>query len=331
MQEKNIQRVLVIGQIHEAALEILNDYKGLVVEVITDPGADIPVAKVEQAAALLIRYGVLTAADIENAEHLRVVSRHGVGCDNLPVDALSARGIPVTIVGPVTAISVAEQTLTMMLSLSKKVSQYDQAVRHGNWSIRDSLAISELAGKTLMLLGFGRIGREVAKRAQAFAMEVLIYDPFVSAAMAAAAGVVKVDDWREVLGRVDVLSIHLPLSAETRNIIDADVLSLMKPTAILLNNARGGLVDESALYQALSSRMTAGGAGIDTFAAEPPSLDTPLLSLPNVVVSPHSASLTEEAAKRMGVVAANNVIAGLEDKLDPAMIFNRQALQESAV
>ncbi len=128
-----------------------------------------------------------------------------------------------------------------------------------------------------------------------------------------------------------MLSLHLPLSADTRNIIDADVLSAMKPTAILLNSARGGLVDENALYQALSSRMTAGGAGIDTFAAEPPSLDTPLLSLPNVVVSPHSASLTEEAAKRMGVVAANNVIAGLEDKLDPALIFNRQALQESAV
>ena len=325
-----MQRVLVIGQIHEAGLKILNDYKGLDVEVITDPGADIPVVKIEEADALLIRYGVLSEADIENAEHLRVVSRHGVGCDNLPVDALSARGIPVTIVGPVTAISVAEQTLAMMLSLSKKIAQYDQAVRHGNWSIRDSLAISELAGKTLMLLGFGRIGSEVAKRAQAFDMDVLIYDPFVSADVTAAAGVVKVDDWREVLGRVDVLSVHLPLSAESRNIIDAEVLSLMKPTAILLNAARGGLVDESALYQALSSRMAAGGAGIDTFATEPPSLDTPLLSLPNVVVSPHSASLTEEAAKRMGVVAANNVIAGLEDKLDPALIFNRQALQESA-
>lgn len=326
-----MQRVLVIGQIHEAGLEILNDHKGLSVEVLTDPGVDIPVAKVEEAAALLIRYGVLSEADIKNAKHLRVVSRHGVGCDNLPVDALSARGIPITIVGPVTAISVAEQTLAMLLSLSKKVVQYDQAVRHGNWSIRDSLAISELAGKTLMLLGFGRIGGEVAKRAQAFDMDVLIYDPFISSAVAAAAGVVKVDEWREVLDRVDVLSMHLPLSEETRNIIDADVLSAMKPTAILLNTARGGLVDESALYQALSSRMSAGGAGIDTFAAEPLSLETPLLSLPNVVVSPHCASLTEEAAKRMGVVAANNVIAGLEDKLDPALVFNRRALQQSAV
>ena len=331
MPEEKIKNVLVVGQIHEAALEILNDHKGLFVEVITDPGADIPVAKVEEASAILIRYGVLSEDDIENAGHLRVVSRHGVGCDNLPVDALSARGIPVTIVGPVTAVSVAEQTMAMMLCLSKKVTQYDQAVRQGNWSVRDSLAISELAGKTLLLLGFGRIGREVAKRAQAFAMDVLIYDPFVSSAVAAAAEVVKVDDWHEILGRVDILSMHLPLSAETRNIIDGEVLRAMKPTAILLNAARGGLVDESALFEALSKRMAAGGAGIDTFATEPLSPGSPLLSLPNVVVSPHSASLTEEAARRMGVVAANNVIAGLEDKLDPALVFNHKALQENVV
>ncbi len=331
MQKENRQRVLVIGQIHEAGLKILNDYKSLDVEVLMDPGVDIPVAKVEEASAILIRYGVLSEADIENAGHLQVVSRHGVGCDNLPVDALSARGIPVTIVGPVTAISVAEQTMAMMLSLSKKVAQYDQAVRRGNWSIRDTLAISELAGKTLLQLGFGRIGSEVATRAQAFAMDVLIYDPFISADVAAAAGVVKVDDWREVLGRVDVLSMHLPLSPETRNIIDADVLSAMKPTSTLLNTARGGLVDESALFEALSTRMADGGAGIDTFATEPLSPDSPLLSLPNVIVSPHSASLTEEAAKRMGVVAANNVIAGLEDNLDPALVFNRRALLESVV
>ncbi|MEE8281325.1 MAG: NAD(P)-dependent oxidoreductase, partial [Gammaproteobacteria bacterium] len=206
---------------------------------------------------------------------------------------------------------------------------YDQAVRNGNWSIRDRLSVSELAGKTLLLLGFGRIGREVAKRAQAFDMDILIYDPFVSSDAATATGVVKIDDWREVLDRVDVLSIHLPLIAETQNIIDAGVLAAMKPTAILLNTARGGLVDEGALYEALHTRMAAGGAGIDTFEVEPPGLDAPLLSLPNVVVSPHSAALTEEAAERMGMVAARNVIAGLEDRLDPELVVNHDALQES--
>ncbi len=324
-----MKRVLIIGQIHAAGLKILNDHKGLSIEMITDPDAGIPVELVQASDAILIRYGVLSEAHIENANRLCVVSRHGVGCDNLPMDSLTARGIPVSIVGPANAISVSEQTMAMMLSLSKKLAQYDQAVRNGNWSIRDRLSVSELAGKTLLLLGFGRIGREVAKRAQAFDMDILIYDPFVSSDAATATGVVKIDDWREVLDRVDVLSIHLPLIEETRNIIDAGVLAAMKPTAILLNTARGGLVDEGALYEALHTRMAAGGAGIDTFEVEPPGLDAPLLSLPNVVVSPHSAALTEEAAKRMGMVAARNVIAGLEDRLDPELVVNHDALQES--
>ncbi len=324
-----MKRVLIIGQIHAAGLKILNDHKGLSIEMITDPGAGIPVELVQASDAILIRYGVLSEAHIDNANRLCVVSRHGVGCDNLPMDSLTARGIPVCIVGPANTISVCEQTMAMMLSLSKKLVQYDQAVRNGNWSIRDRLSVSELAGKTLLLLGFGRIGREVAKRAQAFDMDILIYDPFVSSDAATATGVVKIDDWREVLDRVDVLSIHLPLIAETQNIIDAGVLAAMKPTAILLNTARGGLVDEGALYEALHTRMAAGGAGIDTFEVEPPGLDAPLLSLPNVVVSPHSAALTDEAAERMGMVAARNVIAGLEDRLDPELVVNHDALQES--
>jgi D-3-phosphoglycerate dehydrogenase len=321
-----MKHVLVIGQIHEAGLNVLSGHGGLSIEVMTDPGTDIPVEKVEKSDAILVRYGILSEAQIENADRLCVVSRHGVGCDNLPVDALSARGIPVTIVGPANAISVAEQTMAMVLSLSKKIAQYDEAVRNGNWSIRDGLAISELAGKTLLLLGFGHIGKAVATRARAFDMDVLIYDPFVSADAATEAGVGKIDDWRTVLGRVDVLSLHLPLSNETRNIINAEELSLMKPTAMLLNVARGGLVNESALHEALSTRMMAGGAGLDTFEVEPLSIESPLLKLPNVIVSPHSAALTEEAGKRMGVIAANNIIAGLEGRLDPELVINREAL-----
>jgi D-3-phosphoglycerate dehydrogenase len=321
-----MKHVLVVGQIHEAGMEILQNYGDLKVDVITDPGTDIPVEKVAASDAVLIRYGILTEAHIENAERLRVVSRHGVGCDNLPVAALSARGIPVAIVGPVNAVSVAEQAMAMLLSLAKRIALYDQAVRSGNWLIRDELATSELAGKTLLLLGFGNIGREVAKRALAFDMKVLVHDPFVSSDVVSAAGGDAVAEWRAVLGEVDVLSLHIPLSAETKNLINAEVLATMKPSAILLNAARGGLIDETALYDALSSRMKAGGAGIDTFKVEPLRPDSPLLSLPNVVVSPHSAALTEEAAKRMGTVAAANVIAGLEGVLDPELVINRREL-----
>lgn len=326
-KEKN---VLVIGKIHPDALQLLRDHGGLNITMLTDPGAPIPVPLVAQSDAILIRYGVLSEADIRDAKRLRVVSRHGVGCDNLPVDALSARGIPVTTVGPVTAVSVAEQTITMLLCLLKKAAAYDHAVRSGNWSIRESLAVSEVAGKTLLLLGFGRIGREVARRACAFDMQVLIHDPLVSEESAKAASVTKIDDWRAALGRTDVLSVHLPLSQATRNIIDAGVLAAMKPTGILINAARGGLVDEAALYEALTGHLSAGGAGIDTFAQEPPAPDLPLLGLPNVVLSPHSAALTAEAGRRMSMVAAANAIAGLQGSPDPALVFNREALRQHA-
>ncbi len=322
-----MKRLLIIGQIHEAGLKILEGYPNLEIEIFTDPGANIPVNKVEQSDAILIRYGVLTEDDIQNANQLSVVSRHGVGCDNLPVTALTSRGIPVTIVGPVNAISVAEQTMAMMLTLSKKIVQYDNAVRSGNWSIRDSLSAAELSGKSLLLLGFGRIGREVAKRALAFDMDVQIYDPFVSAKDASEFGVSKVKDWQEIIHSIDVLSIHLPFIEETKNIINADVLAKMKPTAILLNAARGGLIDEDALYQALKSNLSSGGAGIDTFAIEPLNTDSPLLELPNVIVSPHSSALTEEAAKRMGVVAAQNIIAGLENTIDSELLFNPEVMK----
>lgn len=321
-----MKKVTVIGKLHQAGRDILYGHGGLEITEYTDPGIAPAPESITGADALLVRTGHLTEDDIRDACNLKVVSRHGVGCDNLPVSALSARGIPVAIVGPVNAISVAEQTLTMMLALAKRVAEYDRSVRDRNWEYRNSLDAAELAGKTLLLLGLGRIGSEVAKRAKAFDMNILVYDPFLSADAIREAGATNVDDWREVLGEVDVLSLHLPLSEATRNVIGAEVLAAMKPTALILNAARGGLIDEEALNTELRGRMAAGGAGLDVFEAEPPTPDHPLLGLPNVVLSPHSAAMTEESARKMGVVSAQNVIAGLDGNLDPALIFNRKAL-----
>ncbi|MCC6305127.1 MAG: 3-phosphoglycerate dehydrogenase [Rhodobacteraceae bacterium] len=322
-------RVLVAGRIHPDGEAILAAVPGLEVEVITDPGAALPMDRLREADALLIRYGVLTAEQAAGMARLRVVSRHGVGCDNLPVAALAARGVPVTIVGPVNAVSVAEQVMAMLLALAKRLIPYDAAVRSGRWAIRDSLAVGELAGRRLLLLGFGRIGREVARRALAFDMTVLVYDPFVDAAAIAAAGCGAVADWRAALPGIDALSLHLPATAETRGMIGAAELAAMRPRAVLINAARGGLVDEAALAAALAGRMAAGGAGIDCFAVEPPPAGQPLLALDNVVLSPHSAALSAEAARRMGIVAAENVVAGLEGRLDPALVFNLRALREA--
>lgn len=325
-----MKNVTIIGKLHPAGLAILQRHGGLRLSAFSDPAVPIPAAAIRDAHGLLVRTGMLTEADIRDAAQLQVVSRHGVGCDNIPVEALSARGIPVAIVGPVNAVSVAEHTFAMLLSLAKKIALYDRATREGYWEFRNSLAAAEVAGKTLLLLGFGRIGSEVARRASAFNMSVLVFDPFQSAETIRKAGATKVEDWKAVLPEVDVLSVHLPLSDATRNTIDAPVLAAMKPTAILLNAARGGLIDEAALFAALTGRMARGGAGLDVFDHEPPAKGAPLLGLSNVVLSPHSAALTEESARRMSEVAALNTIAGLEGTLDPALVFNREALEREA-
>lgn len=322
-------RVLVSGRIHPSGMAVLTAEPGLEIDLVPDPGAILPMDRLTRADALLIRYGTLSDEQIAAMPRLRVVSRHGVGCDNLPVQSLAARGVPVTIVGPVNAVSVAEQVLTMLLALIKRLGAYDAAVRGGHWAIRDSLAVGELSGRRLLLLGFGRIGREVARRARAFDMAVGVHDPFVTAETITAAGCEPVADWRAALAEYDALSLHLPATPETLGMIGTAELAAMKPTAMLINAARGGLVDEAALHAALTGRMAAGGAALDCFATEPPRPDNPLLQLANVVLSPHSAALSAEAAERMGIVAAKNVLAGLRGTLDPALVFNREALVRS--
>ncbi len=322
-------KVVVSGKIHPDGMAILQAEPGLEIELFDDPGSPVPMESLAGADALLIRYGVLTADQAAQMPNLRVVSRHGVGCDNLPAAELAARGVPVTIVGPVNAVSVAEQVLAMMLALSHRIVPGDAAVRAGDWNWRNGLVMGELAGKTLLLLGFGRIGREVARRAAAFDMQVAVFDPFVPADDIARAGYRPVADWKAELPAADYLSLHLPATPDTMGLIGAGELARMKPTAILINAARGGLVDEDALAEALAGPMAEGGAGLDCLASEPPPADLPLLTLPNVVFSPHSAALSAEAIRGMGTVAAQNVVDGLNGRLRPELIFNLAALKEA--
>lgn len=321
-----MHNVLVVGKIHDAGNAILRSRTDLNIVSLDDPGADIPGHEVARADAILIRYGMLSEEAVRQAPRLRVVSRHGVGCDNLPVAALSARGIPIMTVGPVSAVSVAEQAMAMLLAAAKKITVYDSAVRAGNWAVRDSVSAVELAGKVLLLIGFGRIGREVSKRAQAFGMTVLAFDPGVDPEEMRVHGVEIVTDWRAVLARVDVLSLHVPLAPATRNLIDEAILDRLKSTAIIINTARGGLIDEAALHRALTTRLSDGAAALDTFQEEPVRMDNPLCRLTNVVLSPHSAALTREGSMRLGVVSVQNLLDGLDGTMDPALVFNRAAL-----
>jgi D-3-phosphoglycerate dehydrogenase len=229
---------------------------------------------------------------LEACSDLKVVSRYGVGVDNVPVDYLTSRGIPVTVVGDVIASSVAEHTMCLMLAICKRVIEYDDAVRKNRFAARDSLASVDLLGKTVLLIGFGRIGREVADRCRAFGMQIRAYDPYLPQNAFKRVNYVAEGDLDAALSAADFVSLHLPLTVQTRHFIDERRIRRMKPTAYLINCARGGLIDELALSEALRTSRLA-GAALDVFEMEPPDSTNALLTLCNTIVTPHSAALTQ--------------------------------------
>lgn len=319
-------RVLVSGTIHDdgmAALRARSD-----VEIVQMPDGE-PATFLDMlpdADALLIRTASLLPEAIATADRLKVVSRHGVGYDNVSVDALTAKGIPLAVAVGANAETVAEHVFYLMLAVAKQGLANDRAVRDGRWDVRNNPSAFDIGGRTLLIAGFGRVGRAVARIAAAFSMRVLAFDPMVGAADMEAAGAGKVDDWRAVLPEVDVISLHTPRLPETENMIGAAELAAMKPDAILINTSRGGLIDELALADALNAGKLA-GAGIDTLLDEPPLPGSPLLGCDRVVLSPHMAGLTREAGARLSLYAARNVIAALDGRLDPAVVINRDVLQ----
>ncbi len=319
--------VLVIGRIKPEGLAVLEAREGLSVRFADehDPAAVLDAART--ADAILVRTAPICADVIAAARHLRVVSRHGVGFDNVDMAALDARRIPLAIAVNANRVSVAEHTMAMLLCLAKACPTHDAAVRGGDWAIRNRFLAFELMDKQLLLVGFGRIGSEVAKRAQAFGMRVVVHDPFVDAAVLDGLGCGVAPDLDRALPGADVVSLHLPLSEATRHVIDDRRLALMKSSAILLNTARGGLVDEVALAAALAAGRLR-GAGIDVFADEPPRSDNPLLATGNALLSPHNAGVTDESMVRMATEAATNILDVLDGRLDPAVIVNLAALAD---
>ena len=318
-------KVLVVQPFHEQGMQLL-EARGDVTVEIADGTLEELALKIADADGVTIRTSLLPAAVIERALRLKVVSRHGVGYDNIDLDALTRRGIPLAIAADANATAVAEHTLYFMLALAKQGPRYDRATREGQWAVRNSLDAFDLLGRRVLIMGFGRIGREVAKRCAAFGMAVMVYDPYVQANVIEAAGDYRsVPDFEAVLPETDVLSVHLPLGAESRGLIGSAALAALPAHALVINAARGGIVDETALHDALTSGTIA-GAGLDVFEEEPPPEHHPLFALDNVILSPHSAGLSKEAAIRMAISTAKNVLAGIDGKLDPAMVVNREVL-----
>ncbi|UCC71126.1 MAG: phosphoglycerate dehydrogenase [Gemmatimonadota bacterium] len=292
-------RVLLADEIVPRGVEILRETGGL--EVDDRAGIDASELKAIIGAydALIVRSRTkVTEAVLEAGKRLKVVGRAGVGVDNIDVGVATRKGIVVLNSPGGNVISAAEHTMALMLALVRRIPQADASLRRGEWD-RKRLRGTELYGKTLGLAGGGRIGSEVAKRARSFGMHVLAYDPYLSGERAEQLGVELVS-LRGVLERADVVSVHVPLTDETRGLIGAKELALMKPSAYLVNAARGGVVDEQALLAALREGEIA-GAALDVFEEEPVAGDHPLLGLENVVAVPHLGAATREAQARVGI------------------------------
>ena len=309
-------KVLIIQPFHQDGMKLFEARPDVACEIV-DGELEALAEQIVDADGVTIRTSPLPAEILERAERLKVVSRHGVGYDNIDVETLSRRGIPLAIAADANATAVAEHTLFFMLALAKQGLRYDRATREGGWAVRNSLDAVDLMGRRVLVMGFGRIGREVARRCAAFGMQVMVYDPYVQANVIEAAGDYRsVPDFQAVLPETDVLTVHMPLGPDSRGLIGAPELTALPETAFVIN---------AALHDALTTGKIA-GAGLDVFDQEPPPDDHPLFALPNVILSPHSAGLSKEAAIRMAISTARNVLAGIDGKLDPSMVVNREVL-----
>jgi len=264
-------------------------------------------------------------AELEAAQDMKVVTRIGVGFDAVDVPALSRRRVPLMVVGIANSPSVAEQALFMMLMLAKRSNELHALVRDGQWSARLGKLPYDLFGKTVLIVGFGRIGTRTAKRCHAMEMNVLVYDPYKPASEVRNGGYESADDLDAALARADFVSVHCPKTPQTIGMFNAARLKRMKPSAYLINTARGGIIDEAALYDALTSGRLA-GAGLDVFAQEPPPVPNPLFELPNVIIAPHVAGVTVEAVDRMSEQTARNILSALEGAPIRENVINQEVL-----
>ena len=320
-----MQHVLVIQSFHPAGMAMLEARQDIRLTVTDDMSFEHLSQAVRDADIIAVRNQPLPAALLEHAPKLTCIAKHGVGVDKIDLDYCSARNIPVINTPGANAVSVAEQTVALILACAKNMRINDLAVRSGDFAIRESRNTLCITAKKLLLCGFGGIGQTVARMMAGFAMEIFFYDPFLPETTAAGLDARRVSDLHAALPAMDVVSLHLPLTEATRGMFGSKELSLMRPDAILVSTARGGIVDEAALGEALRAGRLA-AAGLDVFEQEPPDPGSPLLTMDSLIASPHNAALSREGAARMGWETAENIIAFLEKRVDARRIVNRENL-----
>lgn len=312
-------KVLALDPIHEDGLALLRARSDVELVHLPTPTDATILEHLKDAEAVILRARRLEDDMYRHAPKLRLVSRHGVGCDNLKFDLLRDLGIGVAIASDSNLVSVAEHAMMLTLAACKNVVRAERAARNGHWSARENLGARDLDGAAVLVVGFGRIGQAYAQRAAAFGARITVYDPFLPEAAPLPDGYGRAGDLAGALTATDVVSIHIPRTADTANMFGAETLKHMQPGAILVNTARGGIVDEAALLAALDAGRP-GFYATDVLADEPPAPDDPLLGRDDVIVTPHSAAMTAQGAIRMATRSAQNVLDFLDGTLAQEMI-----------
>lgn len=320
--------IVVADPIHPDGIERLLSAPGVTLDHPGKPTNESLAERLRHADGLIVRGTRVDDALLAQAGRLRVVCRHGVGYDLVDVPALTRRGIALMITPEANAASVAEHALMLMLSLARNVVPVSAAVRRGEWRVRGQSATFELGGRSVLVIGFGRIGTRVARLCTAFGMRVMVHDPYIPAGTIRGAGYEAVVERDAGLARADIVTVHIPASDRTRGLVDAAFLAQMKRGAILVNTARGTLVDEAALDGALRSGHLA-AAGLDVLRVEPMAEPPVMLALDSLIVTPHVAASTTEGLRRMAWDSAGNVIDFLAGKPDRDAVVNGEVLERA--
>ena len=321
-------KIALIGKIHEDGLKILEKEKVNILE-INNLDENNLIEKLKDIDGIVLRTAKLNSKVLSECSKLKIIVRHGVGYDNVDLKYLNNNNIALGITSTSNAVSVAEHVLTLFLYLTKNLHLSDQLTRNGKFQDKFNLPnFFELYKKNILILGFGRIGQEVAKRCLGFESNVYVYDPFVDNQYIIDNNCMPIEK-KEGFKIADYITIHLPINEKTKNLISLEEFILFKKNLILVNTARGGIINEKDLFNALKEKKIA-GAGLDVFENEPPPKNHPLFSLDNIVLSPHNAALTLECRKRMAIESCETVIYFLNKnkKLNYNNIVNKEFVKQ---
>ncbi len=319
-------KVAVLGKVDQKGLSFLRENEFNVIEIENFEIQNLK-EQLKDVDGILLRTTRLDKEILQHCDNLKIISRHGVGYDNVDLDFLNENKIALCITSTSNAVSVAEHVLSFFIYLTKNLSLSDSLVKEGNFEKRSNLPnFFELYKKKVLIIGFGRIGKEVAKRCLGFDMEVYVYDPFLDNEIIIRNQCIPIEK-NQGLAIADFITIHLPLNGDTKNFISQTELNLMKKNSILVNTSRGGIVNENDLCIALESKKIQ-GAGMDVFVSEPPESNHPFFKLDNILLTPHNAALTLECRERMSLEASQNIVFFLKNmsELNVENLVNKKYL-----